>query len=426
MNTKIFFIFLSCFISFFLFTEELLLKNAKIHTATDRGTLESSDLLIRDGLIVRVGKNIVSSRAKIKDLSGKVISPGFIAPLSQLGIVEIELIAETRDDRSDIYSAGLNIDSAFNPSSTLIPYNLTGGITLSVTTPSSSGLFSGLSSVFSLSGSLEESLLASNIALSANISGGEDSMAAKILLLEDSLDLASITDFGLPPFMSKGEIQNAQSRNNKTNYYEIYESSLPKDVTYSARDLIAIKKVANREIPIVVRANRASDILALINLAERKNINLIIHGAEEGWRVSQQLAKAKIPVILQPIDNIPNSFNELGSRLDNASLLFKAGVKILISSHETHNAYLSRQGAGIAVSYGLPWQAGLKGLTKNIADVFNLDKRGSIQPGYIADVVVWDGDPLEVTSFVEEVYLSGKEVPVKNRSMKLKDRYIKQ
>ena len=418
MNKKILISFLSCIISFLSFSEELLLlKNAKIHTATERGTLENSDVLIRDGVILRIGKNLVSSRAIEKDLSGKVISPGLIAPQTQIGIVEIELVPETRDDRSDIYSAGLSIDSAFNASSTLIPYNLTGGITLSLTTPSSSGLFSGLTSVFSLSGSLEESLVISNIALSANISGGEDSMAAKILLLEDSLNLAALTDFGLSPFISKGKVQNAKSRNNQSNYYEIYESSLPEDVSYSARDLVALKRVVNGEIPLVVKANRASDILALIDFAKRKNINLIIHGAEEGWRVSTQLADAKIPVILQPIDNIPNSFNELGSRLDNAYLLNQSGVTILIGSHETHNAYLSRQGAGIAVSYGLPWEEALKGLTKNIADVFNLDKRGSIQPGYIADIVVWNGDPLEVTSFVEEAYLSGKAVPVKNLSL---------
>ena len=426
LNKKILISFLSLSISFFSFSQELLLKNAKIHTATDKGTLENTDILIRDGIIVRIGKNLSSPRAEEKNLTGKVISPGFIAPQTQLGIVEIELIPETRDDRSEIYSAGLNIDSAFNPSSTLIPYNLTGGITLSLTTPSSSGLFSGLTSVFSLSGSLEESLVVSSIALSANISGGEDSVAAKILLLEDSLNLAGITDFGLSPFISKGEVQAAKSKNYQKNYYEIYESALPEGINYSARDLIALKMVVNREIPLVVKANRASDLIALIDFAKTKNINLIIHGAEEGWRVSRQLAEAKIPVILQPIDNIPNSFNELGSRLDNAYLLHKSGVKILIGSHETHNAYLSRQGAGIAVSYGLPWEEALKGLTKNIADVFNLKKRGSIQSGYIADIIIWSGDPLEVTSFVEEAYLSGKAIPVKNRSMRLKDRYISQ
>jgi len=408
LNKKVFIGLLSLLISSFSFSEDLLLKNAKIHTATDRGTIEKADILIRDGIIVKIGKNIVSYGAVEKDLSGKVISPGLIAPQTQLGIVEIELIPETRDDRSDIYSAGLSIDSAFNPSSTLIPYNLTGGVTLSLTSPSSSGLFSGLTSVFSLSGSLEESLVSSNIALSANISGGEDSMAAKILLLEDSLDLSSL----LLSSNYRGDLKN--------------DRLVPEDVNYSIRDLMALKKVINKEIPLVVRANRASDILTLIKLAERMDINLIINGAEEGWRVSRQLAEAKIPVILQPIDNIPNSFNELGSRLDNASLLHKSGVKILIGSHETHNAYLSRQGAGIAVSYGLPWGEALKGLTKNIAEVFKLEKRGSLQPGYIADIVIWSGDPLEVTSFVEQVYLSGESVPTKNRSMRLKERYISQ
>ena len=408
LNQKIVIGLLSLLISSFSLSEELLLKNAKVHTATDRGTLENTDILIRDGVIVRIGKNIVSSRAEEKDLSGKTISPGLIAPQTQLGIVEIELIPETRDDRSDIYSAGLSIDSAFNPSSTLIPYNLTGGITLSLTSPSSSGLFSGLTSAFSLSGSLEESLISSNLALSANISGGEDSMAAKIQLLEDSLSLSS--------FFQPKECLERYHNN----------SSLPDGVNYSCRDLSALKKVVDKKIPLVVRANRASVILTLIDFAKTNNINLIINGAEEGWRVSRQLAEAEIPVILQPIDNIPNSFNELGSRLDNASLLHKSGVKILIGSHETHNAYLSRQGAGIAVSYGLPWEEALKGLTKNIAEVFKIDKRGSIQPGYIADIVVWSGDPLEVTSFVEQVYLSGESVSTKNRSMRLKERYISQ
>ena len=406
LNKKVFIGLLILLISSFSLSEELLLKNAKIHTATDRGTIEKADILIRDGMIVRIGKNIVSSRAIEKDLSGKVISPGLIAPQTQLGIVEIELIPETRDDRSDIYSAGLSIDSAFNPSSTLIPYNLTGGITLSLTSPSSSSLFSGLTSAFSLSGSLEESLIHSNIALSGNVSGGEDSLAAKIQLLVDSLTLSSYFE----PNKCLEMLHN--------------KSSLPEGINYSCRDLFALKKVADKKIPLVVRANRASVILTLIDFAKTNNINLIINGAEEGWRVSRQLAEAEIPVILQPIDNIPNSFNELGSRLDNASLLHKSGVKILIGSHETHNAYLSRQGAGIAVSYGLPWEEALKGLTKNIAEVFKLDKRGSIQPGYIADIVIWSVDPLEVTSFVEQVYLSGESVPTKNRSMRLKDRYI--
>ena len=109
LNKKVFIGLLSLLISSFSLSEELLLKNAKIHTATDRGTIDKADVLIRDGVIVRIGKNIVSSRAVVEDLSGKVISPGLIAPQTQLGIVEIELIPETRDDRSDIYLSLIHI-----------------------------------------------------------------------------------------------------------------------------------------------------------------------------------------------------------------------------------------------------------------------------------------------------------------------------
>ena len=405
MNKKSVFFIISLVISFYSFSNEVLLKNAKVHTATALGTLENSDIHIRNGLIYRIGENLSSSSATVEDLSGKTVSPGLISPYTQLGLVEIGLVPETRDDRSKIYSAGLNIDSAFNPSSTLIPYNLTGGITLALTSPSSSGLFSGLSSAFYLSGSAQGSLVKSNIALIANIEGGEDSTAAKILLLQDSLEVASKiarpTDF------------------------ELYKSYLPKNISYSARDVDALKKVVSKEIPLIIKANGASDILALIDFSNRVNIDLVILGASEAWRVSQQLSEAKIPVILFPIDNIPSSFNKLGARLDNAYLLNKAGVEILLGSQETHNSYLSRQGAGIAVSYGLPWNEALKGLTKNIANVFKLGKRGSIQEGNIADLVIWDGDPLEVSSFVEGVYLSGRKQAVENRSMKLKERYLK-
>ena len=226
MNNKILIYVIALLLSLNCLSEEILLKNATIHTATNQGSLENSDILIRDGYIVRIGENISSSSAIVVNLSGKEVSPGLIAPLSQLGIVEIGLVPETRDDTSNIYSAGLSIDSAFNPSSTLIPYNLTGGVTLTLTSPSSSGLFSGMTSVFSLSGSLEESLVASNIALSVNISGGEDSKAAKILLLEDSLDIASSMWRAWSP--------------------------LPKNSYYSPRDLRAIKRVLKRDIPLVV------------------------------------------------------------------------------------------------------------------------------------------------------------------------------
>ena len=393
----------SLFFSFTAYGEDLLLKGGNIHTATADGVLENTDIYIKNGKIIKIGKDLKISASRVEDLNGKLVTPGFIAPYSQLGIVEIGLVPETRDDRSTVYSSGLSIVSAFNPHSTLIPYNLRGGITTALSVPSSSGLYSGLASAFSLSSSLEESLISQDIALFSNISSGEDSRAAKILLLEDSLDVAS-------------RVLETDSWNN--------ERGLPSSSEYSSRDIIALKRVLSREIPLIVRADRASDILFLINFSIEKNIKLIISGGSEAWMVAKQLAKTKIPVILEPINNLPSSFNQLGARLDNASILNKAGVKILIASHETHNSYLSRQAAGIAVSYGLPWDVALKSITSNVAEVFGLKKIGMVKIGYTADLIIWGKDPLEVSAFAQQIYISGKLMSNESRSTRLRDRYL--
>ena len=393
----------SLFFSFTANGEDLLLKGGDIHTAAADGVLENTDIYIKNGKIIKIGKDLKISASRVEDLNGKLVTPGFIAPYSQLGIVEIGLVPETRDDRSTVYSSGLSIVSAFNPHSTLIPYNLRGGITTALSVPSSSGLYSGLASAFSLSSSLEESLISQDIALFSNISSGEDSRAAKILLLEDSLDVAS-------------RVLETDSWNN--------ERGLPSSSEYSSRDIIALKRVLSREIPLIVRADRASDILFLINFSIEKNIRLIISGGSEAWMVAKQLAKTKIPVILEPINNLPSSFNQLGARLDNASILNKAGVKILIASHETHNSYLSRQAAGIAVSYGLPWDVALKSITSNVAEVFGLKKIGMVKIGYTADLIIWGKDPLEVSAFAQQIYISGKLMSNESRSTRLRDRYL--
>ena len=394
---------LSTLFSFTVNGEDLLLKGGNVYTAGPGGVLENTDIYIEDGKISKIGKNLNISASRIKDLNGKIVTPGFIAPYSQLGIVEIGAIAETRDDSSKIYSSGLSIVSAFNPHSTLIPYNLRGGITTALSVPSSSGLYAGLASAFSLSSSLEGSLISQDIALFSSISSGEDSRAAKILLLEDSLDVAS-------------RVIETDSWSN--------EKGLPSSSSYSSRDIAALKRVLTREIPLIVRADRASDILFLINFSVEKNIRLIIRGGSEAWMVAKQLANTKTPVILEPINNLPSSFNQLGARLDNASLLEKAGVKILIASHETHNSYLSRQAAGIAVSYGLPWDVALKSLTSNVAEVFGLKKIGMIEIGYKADLIIWGKDPLEISAFAEQIYISGKLMSNESRSTRLRDRYL--
>jgi len=386
--------------------ENILLKNASIFLASQGDALVSSDILISNGLIVKIEKEISAKVDKVIDLDGLLVTPGLIAPYSHLGILELEMVPETRDDSSSVYTAGLSISSSFNPLSTLIPNNRRGGITSALSVPSSSGLFAGLASAYSLSGSLHQSLISEDIALFGAISSGTDSRSAKTLMLEDSFDAAS-------------RIINLDDWESV--------SGLPKDFFLSKRDIKSLQRVLSKEIPLVIKADRASDILYLLKFSESLGIRLIIRGAAEGWMVAGDIAKLKVPVILEPINNLPSSFDELGARLDNASKLYESGVPIMIASHEhaTHNLHLSRQGAGVAVSYGLPWQEALKAMTSNVADSFGLEKIGYIKEGYSADLVVWNKDPLELSAYPEHILISGKLISGQSRSTRLRDRYLK-
>tara|TARA_B100000965_G_scaffold405435_1_gene439565 strand:- start:585 stop:1790 length:1206 start_codon:yes stop_codon:yes gene_type:complete len=389
-------------------SEVILLKEGTVYAGSEMDRLEGHDVLIKDGFILEVGKDLDKSFGseidKVVSIKNSLVTPGFITPYSQLGLVEIDMIPETRDDSSSLFSAGFSISQAFNPASTLIPHNLNGGITSSITMPSSRGLFRGMASFFSLAGSLD-SLIETDMALVGNFTTGAESKAANIQLMEDSITLAK--DFDL------------------SNNLEI-DSYLPDGVKFSIRDWQALKKVAKKDIPLIIRADRASDIIALIKFADRVSVNLILLGASEGWMVADTISKANIPVILEPINNLPSSFDRLGSRLENAALMHKSGVNVMFKSDnfDTHNAYLSRQGAGIAVSYGLPWKEAIKALTANIAEAFNLENIGSIEPGFKADLVIWNSDPLEVTSYPKRIYIDGVEMSSSTRSKKLRDRYI--
>ena len=391
-----------------LSSEVLLLEDGTLYAGKEMKKLTGYDLLIKDGLIIDIGKdlkNVYPQKIdKLIKLEGKIVTPGFIAPYSHLGLVEIDMIPETRDDSSSLYSSGFSISQAFNPSSTLIPHNLNGGITSAISAPQSRGLFGGLASAFSLSGE-PDSLIKKDIALVASIYTGSESKAANLQLMEDSISYA----------------RNFNPDNNKD-----LKNFMPDGVFFSNRDLISLKRVADKQIPMIIRVDRASDILYLIEFSKRLEINIIFTGVSEGWMVADAISQANIPVIIEPINNLPSSFDKLGSRLENAALLNKAGVRLLFKSdnYDTHNAYLSRQGAGIAVSYGLSWIEAIKALSVNIADVFKLEGMGVIKRDYQADLIIWDQDPLEVTSYPEKVFIEGKLMSSSTRSKQLRDRYL--
>ena len=139
--------------------------------------------------------------------------------------------------------------------------------------------------------------------------------------------------------------------------------------------------------------------------------------------IAPALAAAGVPVLVQPLDNIP-SYDALGVRYENAAVLAKAGVKVALLETDTHNARDLRQQAGNAVSYGMAWDQALRAVTLSPAEIFGVgDRYGSLDVGKVANVVVWSGDPFEFTTAVEHVLIRGREIPLKSRQTELFERY---
>jgi imidazolonepropionase-like amidohydrolase len=176
---------------------------------------------------------------------------------------------------------------------------------------------------------------------------------------------------------------------------------------------------------VVFQVDRASDILAVIGFARRNGMKPVIAGGSEAWLVAKELTQAEVPVILDPLKDLPSDFDHLGASLDNAARLHHAGVRIAFSSGDNHNARLIRQLAGNAVAHGLPNEAALAAITSNPAEIFGLGAgRGHIAAGQAADLVLWSADPLEVTTLADQVWIAGRPVEMRSRQTELRDRYV--
>jgi imidazolonepropionase-like amidohydrolase len=188
-------------------------------------------------------------------------------------------------------------------------------------------------------------------------------------------------------------------------------------------DMEALGPVVRGELPIAINANRASDLLAAMRLADEFHLKLILLGAVEGWRVAGELASRRVPVVVKPLTDIP-SFDALGATLENPARLAKAGATLVLSSFDTHNARNLRQEAGNAIAYGLDRDTALRSVTLEPARVWGVaDRLGSLEVGKDADVVVWSGDPFELTTGPERVFIAGREMPRDTRQRQLFEKY---
>ena len=389
--------------TFNLSSETILLKGGLVHSGNG-DSAKTQDILISDKTIVGIGTNlIIDGNTRVIEVNGLPVTPGLISPMSNLGIVEINALDVTRDDESDLLSAGFSIFNAFNPHSTGIPWNRSNGVTSAMSTPSASSFpIFGLGSHFVLDGSLEIKG-SKDIAMFGRLGSSYGSRAETLSILESLLDIGKMV---------------------KTlSIEEILEMNLADQLELQSQDIIALGKVVNDGMPFVIETNRAVDILQALSMKKKYGLNLVLVSVEEATMVLDQLKESNTPVIIDPMDNIPNSFDELGSSLDLGKILDQAGIPIMFSTQRSHNYHLMRQGAGNAVAYGMSYATAIKGMSNTVAQTFRLDDRGSIETGKLADVIVWDGDPLEPSSFPKIVMIEGKLQDLSSRSTKLTERY---
>jgi imidazolonepropionase-like amidohydrolase len=202
-----------------------------------------------------------------------------------------------------------------------------------------------------------------------------------------------------------------------------YSRAQMQELSASAQDLEALLPVLRGQLPLIVIANRRSDIETALRIGREYKLRLILAGAAEGWMIPDQIAAAGVPVLVEPLDNIP-SYDAPGIRYENAGLLTKGGAKVVLMETATENTRNLRQEAGNAVAYGMTWEQALRAVTLTAAEVFGVaDRYGSLEVGKVANVVVWSGDPFEFSTGIEHVYIRGKEIPLRSRQTELLERY---
>ncbi|MBD7941538.1 amidohydrolase family protein [Brevundimonas guildfordensis] len=400
---------------------------------TGTSVIENGTVVIRNGKVVSVGTGAAPAGLRVIDARGKIVTPGFVAVDSGLAGTEVGSVRGSNDlaNRANTLTAAFDLSYGLDPWSFTLPVARLGGVTRAVVTPQhggsggghshddsdfagagqggfqTPGLFAGQAAVIKLGGS--DILVKPRVAMvapfgeaGAAVAGG--ARGAEFVLFKETL----------------GEVR-AYARNKAA-----YERADMRALSLSRADMEALIPVADGRMPLIVTVNRASDIQQVLRLAREEGIKVILDGAAEGWLVADEIAAAKVPVILHPTTNLPSNFEMRAARMQNAAALNAAGVVIALKGNEgaAHRARDIRYNAGNAVSHGLPFAAAIQAITVNPARIFGFDGQfGELKAGAAGDVVVWSGDPLEPLSQPSAVLIDGVEQPLQARNLLLRDRY---
>ncbi len=391
-----------------------------VATAVGDNVIENGTVIMRDGRITAVGKDIaVPAGATVIDARGKYVTPGLITAMSTLAISEVDAVNSTNDisARGTPFSAALDVSTAINPRATPIAINRLGGVTRAVTGPEiGSEIFGGQGAIISLA------------------DAGDILMRPRVFqLIELGEDGARAAGGSRPAAWLNLRNGFAEAQRYARNP-AAFESGRDRDSLIKALDAAALVAVVEGREAAVVHVERASDIVEVLKLrSDFPKLRLILVGAREGWLVADKIAAAKVPVITLPLHDLPDQFETLASTRSNVGRLMAAGVIVGLGVFNGDSGAQPRNlpyFAGNAVAQaavpggvGLTRGQALATITRNPAQIFGLGDLGTLEVGKRGDVVVWDGDPLELTSAPVAVLIDGVAQPMTSRQTLLRDRY---
>lgn len=384
----------------------LVITGATVYTGAGE-VIADAAVVVAQGKIVSVGKGAAPavSGAQAINAKGMILTPGFVDAITSVGLVEVDLEESTHDDHQaggDPIRAAFRAADGYNPASTVIGVTRAEGIT-SVGVAPSGGLVSGQSAWADLDGATAAAALAAaplaiHVHLGAGAAGGH---ADAVLRAREAFDDAR--------FYQKNRAG--------------YDRNQARRTAPSRLDLEALAAALDGKLPVVFHVDRAADILSALAVAREFKLRPVIAGGAEAWKVAREIAAAKAPVIVDPLQQ-PDSFDAVFAREDNAARLAAAGVPVAVSTFGSHHVRKLRQAAGNAVRAGLPRDAALAAVTRVPAEALGLGARyGTIAPGKVANLVLWSGDPLEISTRVVDVIIRGKRVSLRNRQTALFEKY---
>ena len=404
-------------------------------------------VIVRDGRIVAAGdvRMKLPAGTQVIDATGKWVTPGIVAGFSRLGLADVDLSAEGADDTTanGPFSASIDASTSINPLDTTIAVNRADGVTRALVVPQAGkSIFGGQGAVIDTGADMEPITAARKFQFvelgekgAAKAGGSRGS--AQVFFRNALREASELRRFAAPIEATHASTGTRRPIVRNPNESRVYgpDARRSEDILLTRFDAAALVPVLQGRQYLLVHAERASDILQVIDLKrEFPSLKIVLVGASEGWLVANRIAEAGIPVIASAVNDLPAAFEQIAATQSNVGRMRAAGVNVsigMIDDNDTRNLFMERQYAGNLVGLqripgatGVSWGEALAMITSRPAEAIGMGGEiGSLEPGRRADLVIWSGDPLEGSSAADQVYIDGVEQPLETHQTRLLQRY---